>query len=84
MKRLTVILIAMFMAVMPVRSQILIVSEDEFSSNSRNTSDAALGVMVPGENMDIDQFVPVGEALLLMTGLAGAYLLGKKKSRREE
>ena len=35
--------------------------------------------MVPEQNVTYDQYVPVGEGILLLAGLAGAYLVGKRK-----
>ena len=83
MKRLTVILIALFMAVMPMRSQILIVSEEEYNSN-RAQGTGTFNVMVPEQDVAYDQYLPLGNGWLVLGCLGGAYLLGKKRSRREE
>jgi LPXTG-motif cell wall-anchored protein len=38
--------------------------------------------MVPSQDVNYDQFTPVGGGVLLLAGLAGAYLVGKR--RKEE
>jgi hypothetical protein len=42
--------------------------------------------MVPVQNVDYDQweYVPLGNGLLLMVGLGGAYLLKKKRNQKTE
>ena len=47
--------------------------------NNRADGASSLGVMVPEQNVTYDQYVPVGEGILLLAGLAGAYLVGKRK-----
>jgi hypothetical protein len=71
------------MAVVPMRSQILIVSEEEYNSN-RAQGTGTFNVMVPTQDVAYDQYLPLGDAVLLLTGLAGAYLLGKQRNKKEE
>lgn len=60
----------------PATAQIFLDDED---LNNRATNPDVFGVMVPEQNVTYDQYVPVGEGILLLAGLAGAYLVGKRK-----
>ena len=71
----------MLMAVVPAMSQVFILEDNEWN-NKRNSQDG-FGVMVPEQNVIYDQYVPVGEGIVLLAGLAGAYLLGKRKKEQE-
>ena len=73
-KLIMTIAIATMMAV-PATAQVFLDDED---LNNRSTNDG-FGVMVPEQNVTYDQYVPVGEGILLLAGLAGAYLVGKRK-----
>ena len=56
------------------------VLEDEESNRSGQMTDQ--GLIVPGYNLTIDQYyAPLGSGALLLAGLAGAYLIGKKKEK---
>jgi len=60
--------------------QVIITPEDQ-GTNPRAV-DPGLGVMVPMQNTNLDQFktnvVPLGEGLLLLACLGGGFLLSKK------
>lgn len=71
----------MLMAVVPAMSQVFILEDNEWN-NKRNSEDG-FGVMVPEQNVIYDQYVPVGEGIVLLASLAGAYLLGKRKKEQE-
>ncbi len=77
-KLIMTIAIATLMAV-PATAQVFLDDED---LNNRATNPDGFGVMVPEQNVTYDQYVPVGEGILLLAGLAGAYLVGKR--RKEE
>ena len=76
-KRIITVAALLFMAIAPLRSQILIVSDDEFNNN-RSTTDG-FGVMVPQQDIHLDQYVPLGEAMLLLAGMGAAYLVAKRR-----
>lgn len=65
------------MACGPAMSQVFIM--DEGTNNRDELSSGNFTVMVPEQNVSYDQYVPVGGGVLLLAGLAGAYLLGKRR-----
>ena len=85
-KRIIAITTLMLMAVVPAMSQVFVLEEDEWNNNKRGRlSENDFGVMVPRENVEYDQWkqAPAGEGIMLLAGLAGAYLLGKRKKEQE-
>ena len=77
-KLIMTIAIATMMAV-PAMAQIFLDDEDLNNRGNGASTTEGLGVMVPEQNVTYDQYVPVGEGILLLAGLAGAYLVGKRK-----
>lgn len=65
------------MACGPAMSQVFIM--DEGTNNRGELSSDGFTVMVAEQNVSHDQYVPVGGGVLLLAGLAGAYLLGKRR-----
>lgn len=82
-KRTTVFVICILMAVQSVMGQIIYTQEDQGAHLREGGSTPSFGVMVPLQNVQYDQwkleYVPIGDGLLLLVGLGGAYLLKKKK-----
>ena len=78
-KRIITIAAALMMATAPAMAQVFIMEEDDYQGNR---TAANPGVMVPMEDVDFDQYVPVGEGVMLLAGMAGAYLLGKRKKEQ--
>ena len=78
-KRIVTIILAMFMAVVPTMAQVFIMEDDESMSPRDPESAITFNVIVASQDVANDQFVPLGEGLLLMSGLAGAYLLRRRK-----
>ncbi len=78
-KRIVTILLAMFMATVPAVAQVFIMDDDE-SLNPRNgESGITFNVMVNSQDVNHDQYLPLGDGVLLLSGLAGAYLLSRRK-----
>ena len=74
------VLISMaFMALMTgdLSAQVF-VTEDNTNSNRAQTEE---NVLVASQSEQQDRFAPLGSGALLLAGLAGAYLLGKKKKK---
>lgn len=80
MKIAMVLLTVLFMAVVPLKAQIFI-ADDEFEGMMR-LAESEYVLVVPLEGSDADQYVPVGDGMLLLAGLGGAYLL-KKRHKKE-
>lgn len=80
-KTLTIFTLLLALAA-PLHAQVFIM-EDDGDLNPRDPNGGIVfNVMVPSEDVSNDQYIPLGNGLLLLSGLGGAYLLGKK--RREE
>ena len=81
MKKLIAIIAALMLATAPAMSQVFIMDEDEYNNGRSTMSEEQFGVMVPSQGVDYDQwkFSPLGEGIVVLAGLAGAYLLGKRK-----
>ena len=91
-KKIIAIAIAAMIAV-PATAQIFL--DDEDLNNRAGSSEVpgaiipeqdgsseVPGAIIPEQDVTYDQFqpyVPVGEGILLLAGLAGAYLVGKRK-----
>ena len=76
-KRILTIVAALTLAITPAMAQVFL-GDDEWT-DSRVQAPQGLGVMVPLQNVQYDQYIPVGEGLFLLGGLGVAYLLGKRK-----
>ena len=67
------------LATAPAMAQVFL---DDDDLNTRGDGVNDLGAIIPEQDVNYDQFqpyVPVGEGILLLAGLAGAYLVGKRK-----
>ena len=78
-KRIVTIILALFMAAVPTMAQVFIMENDESMSPRDPESAITFNVIVASQDVANDQFVPLGEGILLLSGLAGAYLLRKRK-----
>ena len=81
MKKILLIFTLLLTLAAPMRAQVFIMEEDEndrlgnvFGNGEWNN------IIVHGSPDDQTNFVPLGEAVLLLTALGGAYLLRKKKT----
>ncbi|MBR5378782.1 MAG: hypothetical protein IK135_06650 [Bacteroidales bacterium] len=82
-KRIIAIAAALMMATAPAMAQVFIMDDDDLNGNRKNTPSSQLSVDLPGvHNSGLDWYTPVGEGLFVLAGLAGAYLVGKR--RKEE
>ena len=83
MKKVIMIAAALMMFAATAKAQVFIIDDDEFTKN-RATSDGGMLVDLPQiYNSGEDWFVPAGEGIFVLAGLAGAYLLGKRKKEQE-
>lgn len=74
--------VALLLTAEPLRAQVFI-QDDEFEGTMRLGTDE-FDLVVPMDGGDGDQFVPVGEGVLSMALLGGAYLLTKRKKSRKD
>ena len=80
-KRIIAIAAALMMATAPAMAQVFIMEEDDYNGNRVGTT--SLDVDLPGVyDSGDDWFTPAGEGIFVLAGLAGAYLVGKR--RKEE
>ena len=78
-KKIFAIIAAMMMMAAPAMAQIVILDDEEYYGN-RQQGDPSLFVDLPGiNNSGEDWYTPVGEGIAVLTVLAGAYLVGKRK-----
>ena len=79
-KKLIAIVAVLFMTVGTAFSQVIITDED-FNHNRAEGFPNDFGVMVPMQNVNMDQWkqAPLGSGLFLLAGLGAAYLLRKRK-----
>ena len=80
-KSIVIIIIALLMGCFKPLSAQIIYTEEDAGLNPRAQSSENIGVMVPMQDVNLDQwkFVPLGNGFLLLAGLGGAYLLKKRK-----
>ena len=83
-KRLVITFSVLFMAIVPAKSQIFILSDEEMNNSRVDRTVDEIGVMVAGQNLHQDQFVPLGGGTLVLGCLGGAYLLGKRQKRQKK
>ena len=80
-KRIITIAAALMLAAAPAMAQVFI--DDDDINNRAGTDDASMYVDNPGIfDSGEDWFVPVGEGIIMLAGLAGAYLIGKRKNEK--
>ena len=80
MKKIVVLLTVLFMTVGPMKAQVFI-ADDEFEGMMRK-SDPDFVLVAPVQGLTTDQYLPLGNGVLLLAGLGGAYLL-KKRNKKE-
>jgi hypothetical protein len=85
-KKHIIILAALLLTLaLPMRAQVFTMEDDV--DNPRVPGDLEEFGRIPYHNVDYDQaneFAPLGEGLLLLTALGGAYLLRKRKQQNNK
>ena len=79
-KKVFMLMAAMLLLSMPLRSQVFLTQEDLDSERDGQWED--IGPIIPIHEVDFDQaepYVPVGSGIAMLAALGGAYLLGKRK-----
>lgn len=80
-RNILVLLLLLFMATAPVHAQIFI-QDSEYEGTSR-TEYEEYDLISPIQGTTLDQYLPLGNGLLLLAGLGGAYLLKKRKGEKK-
>ena len=80
-KRFITLMFAVFVAVGPALAQVFI-TEDEINKNRTVGDGVVFNVMVGAQDVQHDQYLPLGSGTAILFGLGAAYLVAKK--RREE
>lgn len=78
----TLLLMLASASVKTAQAQIFILSDEEYHSSLRGNQSGNLPI-IPGMDVTLDQYAPVGSGWLLLGCLGGAYLLGKRRKREE-
>ena len=73
------VLAMLLMMVGPLQAQVFI-QDDEFEGHLRSGYEE-FELITPYQGGDPDEFSPISDGLLALTGLAGAYLLAKRKKK---
>lgn len=87
MKKLCFILVIILsLNITPLLGQMILTEEDAGLNPRAEAAMPTPDIMVPLQNVDYDQwvYVPLGNGLLLLVGLGGAYFLKKKSSHKTE
>lgn len=71
----------LLLLVFPLRAQVFLM-DDEFESNIR-VGESQFVVPAPYQGGDLDQYLPLGDGLILLTSFVGAYLLKKGRKRKK-
>ena len=85
-KSIVIIIIAMLLGCFKPLSAQIIYTQEDAGLNPRAQASGDIGVMVPMQNVYMDQWklAPVGNGLLLLAGMGGAYLLSKRSKKKEK
>ena len=81
MKRKIIRLIAAMVMLAGTAFGQIIYTDEDYNHNRATGNTSDIGVMVPMQNADIDQwkYVPLDGGMFLLAGLGAAYLIGKRK-----
>ena len=80
LKYILLIVVTILFVACPAKAQVFIM-DDEFEGTMRqNTED--FGLIVPIEGLDSDQYLPLGDGLLVLVVLSGEYLMKKRKKSK--
>lgn len=81
-KSLIMLIMAMLMTVGPAIAQVFIMEDDDAMNVRDPEGSIVFNVMVPSQDSNTEQFLPLGGGTALLIGLGAAYLVGKR--RKEE
>lgn len=80
MKKILLILTLLLTLAAPMRAQVFIMEEDEGPDrNVLGANGTYNNVIVHGSSDDQTNYVPIGNGVLLLAAMGGAYLVGRRK-----
>lgn len=77
-KRFFVILTALLMGMVSAQGQIVYIEDEDQGHHPRGVVESPVNIIVPMQDINTDQYLPLGEGWLLLVGLGGCYLLKKR------
>jgi hypothetical protein len=77
-KRIAAIIVAVFVSAMPAMAQLYIMEDDE-NVNRLEGEGTEFNIMVPAQDVNNDQYVPLAGGVWALSGLAGLYLLTRRR-----
>lgn len=80
-KRFIAVIGLLLVMMCPVQAQVFIMDED-MEGNIR-VGENEFVVPVPYQGTDWDEYLPIGDGVMLLTALGGAYLLKKRKKSKD-
>lgn len=84
MKKTLLIFTLLLTLAAPMRAQVFIMEEDENEFRNVFGNGEWNNVIVHGSPDDQTNFVPLGEGMMMLAALGGAYLLGRRKDGRKK
>lgn len=81
MNKIIVVLLTSLMLYTGSLNAQVFIADNEFEGTMRLEGEEYV-LVVPTQGHDADQFAPVGNGLLLLSALGGAYLLTKRKKQK--
>ncbi|MBO7616734.1 MAG: hypothetical protein J6T22_05970 [Bacteroidales bacterium] len=83
-KRILTIVAALMMAITPAMAQVFITDEEAWEHvRAGGDEPSNINVIIPLENVEYDQYLPIGDGLLVLAGMGAAYLLSKRKKEQD-
>lgn len=83
MKKLLFIVVMFFTLAVPIRAQVFVMEEDENEFRNVFGNGEWNNVIIHGSSDDQANYLPLGDGLMLLAALGGAYLLGKRKKENK-
>ena len=81
MKKTLIILTLLIALAAPMRAQVFMIDGDE---NYRTPEDPEVFAGLPeAHGLGVDWYTPIGDGLLLLTAMGGAYLLKRKNKNKQ-
>lgn len=80
MKKILLIFSLLITLAAPMHAQVFMLDGDE---NYRDPEDPGVFIALPTYGQGYDYYTPIGNGLMLLAALGGAYLLGKHKKENQ-